>query len=287
MSDPHSVPARSEAAHELLSIIVPVYNEQDNVREIINRLLAVDFVIPREVVAVDDGSTDASARILAELAVEHPDALRVFYSKQNVGKGAALRIGFDRARGSIITVQDADLEYDPRQFNQLLAPLLAGECWVVYGSRYRGGNQVGWLNRLGNGFLSLVTSMLYWSWITDMETCYKVFRRELLDRIQLASTGFEIEPELTVKLLCDALVSIRELPISYQPRTRQSGKKIHYLRDGWIALGWLVRLRLRFMRSGKGPWPIERLRELVSEDQPMRPKPAIMVLPPATLPVDS
>lgn len=245
-----------------LSIIVPVYNEQDSLRQIIERLLEVEFPIEREIVAVDDGSTDSSAAVLAELASEHPDVVRPFYSKQNVGKGAALRIGFAKATGTILTIQDADLEYDPHEFLKLLQPILDGQQQVVYGSRYKGGgNKVSLLNRLGNGFLSTVTSVLYFSWITDMETCYKVFRRDLLDRFELASTGFEIEPELTVKLLCDARVRILELPISYQPRTHMGGKKIHYLWDGLKALRSL--LALRVARGGAGAWPRERLLELV------------------------
>ncbi len=242
---------------EMLSIVVPVFNEERSVRAIVSRLLAVRFPIPFEVIAVDDGSTDRSAALLDELMREHPGVLRACYSGRNVGKGAALRIGFAQARGTILTVQDADEEYRPEEFVDLLSPILARQADVVYGSRYKGGlNRVGFLNRVGNGFLSLVTSLLYGRWITDMETCYKVFRRSVLDSIVLSSTGFEIEPELTVKFI-RAGHRIVELPIHYDPRTKQGGKKIRYFKDGWIALSWLVALRVS--RGGAGPWPIERL----------------------------
>ena len=225
-----------------LSVLVPVYNEQDTVIPILERVLAVEAV--KEVIVVDDGSTDGSAGLLKEFAREHPE-VTVLHHPRNRGKGAAVRTALGRATCEVVVVQDADLEYDPRDLPRLLALIEQGEAEVVYGSRVRGTNPMSYLRYyLGGRLVSLVASLLYGRWLTDEPTCYKMVRRDLLDGIDLEAEGFEFCPELTAKLLRRG-VRYREVPIRYRPRSIAQGKKIR-ARDGLIAV-WTL-LKLRFCR---------------------------------------
>ena len=210
----------------LLSIVVPVYNE----RQTINRVVASLFELPLpvEVIAVDDGSTDGTCAMLTRLNREYPD-LKVLFQESNRGKGAALRRGFSIASGSHLMVQDADLEYDPRDIPTLVEPLATGAADVVFGSRFLERRWVGssLVHRVGNSMLTRASNWMTGWKLTDMETCYKVFRRDLLKGIQLEQNGFGFEVELTAKLARQD-VRVVERPISYNARTWDEGKKI-----GW------------------------------------------------------
>jgi len=224
-----------------LSVVMPVYNERETVLTIVARVLALDFV--QEVIVVDDGSTDGTAELLR--AASFDGRVRVFFHDKNRGKGAALRTGFGHAKGEIVTVQDADLEYDPAEFSELIKPIRAGVADVVYGSRLSGGKpqrvHLFW-HKLGNNFLTFVTNILYNTTLTDMETCYKMFRREVLATIRIASDDFSVEPELTAKICRNKRWRVYELPISYYGRSYAEGKKITW-RHGLTALWTLLKYR--------------------------------------------
>lgn len=222
-----------------LSVIVPVYNERDTVVEAVQRARSVDLPLDRELIVVDDGSTDGTSEILPTLA---DSKVRIVVHPANRGKTAAVRTGLAHATGDLVVVQDADLEYDPEDWSKLLAPVLEGRVRVVYGSRFIGErrNMLVW-STLGNRFLCLVTNLLYRSRLSDVETCYKLFDRRVLDGITLRSERFGFEPEVTAKLL-RAGEPIAEVPISYDGRTRQEGKKISW-RDGVETVRILVRCR--------------------------------------------
>jgi glycosyltransferase involved in cell wall biosynthesis len=225
----------------LLSVVVPVFNERNTVAEIIRRIRAVELPVRLEVVVVDDGSSDGSDKVLGAL---QDSTVRVIRHPGNRGKGAAVRTGIEAAKGDLVLIQDADLEYDPDDWPSLLAPVLKGKARVVYGSRFTGER----LNMLpshwiGNRLLTLVTNLLYKSTLSDMETCYKLFDRAVLDRITIESDRFEFEPEITAKVLMLG-ERIYEVPISYAGRELSEGKKITW-RDGFGALKTLVRYRFR------------------------------------------
>jgi glycosyltransferase involved in cell wall biosynthesis len=225
---------------ELLSIVVPVYNEEATVGPVIDRLLAIELPIPREILVVNDGSTDGTRTVLD--AIPAHDSLRVVHAAANGGKGLAIRIGFEQARGTIVAIQDADLELDPAELASLVTPILAGETPVVYGSRFlRGSAGAPWLTFAANRFLTGLTNVLYGSRLTDMETCYKMMRIELARALQLEASRFDIEPEITAKLL-RAGHRIVELPVRFEPRSRAQGKKIGW-RDGVKAIVVLARHR--------------------------------------------
>ena len=235
-----SSPATDAAAPDtVLSVVVPVYNEAATVADVLGRVLATPLPVQLEVIAVDDGSADGSATILD--GIDDP-RLRVIRHAANAGKGAAIRTGLAAATGDIVVIQDADLEYDPADWAELLPPLLAGEVDVVYGSRFMG-SPVGmqWQNRWANRFLSGLTSVLYRRRLTDMETCYKLIRRSVFTSLDLSADRFDIEPEITAQLLRRG-IEIRELPISYAARSHEDGKKIGY-RDGLAAIRTLIRWR--------------------------------------------
>ena len=224
-----------------ISIIVPIYNEAATIATIVERITNASIDFTKEIILVDDGSTDATCSALAQLAA-HPGVIVKFHDR-NRGKGAALRTGFAAATGDIIVIQDADLEYDPAEYNKLLEPILDGRADVVYGSRFLGGPHRTLLfwHYMGNRFLTMVTNMLANINLSDMETCYKVFRRNVLNDIKLRSNRFGFEPEFTMKI-AKRKFKIYEVPISYSGRDYSEGKKITWV-DGVKALGCLVYFR--------------------------------------------
>lgn len=222
----------------LLSVIMPVYNERETLSEILAQVRVVG--LEKEIVVVDDGSTDGTRDILRE--EEKKGDLKVFYHEANQGKGAAVRTGLEHASGDVIIIQDADLEYDPREYPRLLKPILEGEAEVVYGSRSLVFQEtMFFLQSLGNKIVTLATNLLYGIALSDMETCYKVFRAEVIKSVPLHSRRFEFEPEITAKLLKRGY-RIHEVPISYKGREYHEGKKLTW-RDGITALWTLLKYR--------------------------------------------
>jgi len=227
----------------LLSIIVPVYNEEATIGAVLDRLLGVPFPVPIEIIAVNDGSHDGTRQALDAAAARSP-LITAVHLESNRGKGAALRTGFARSAGAIVAIQDADLELDPAQLPALVAPILEGGADVVYGSRFRGGSsRLPLMSRLGNAGLTMLTNLLYGARLTDMETCYKIMRGDIARGLRLTADRFDIEPEITVNLLRSG-VRILELPVTSLSRSRRAGKKIRW-RDGWHAAALLVRRRFR------------------------------------------
>ncbi len=221
----------------LLSVIIPVYNEAATIREILARVRAVD--IPKELIIVDDGSTDGSREILR---AECSEGTMVIFQPTNMGKGAAFRTGLPHTRGRYVIVQDADLEYDPRDYEKLLKPALEGKAEVVYGSRFIGEHRnMFFPHWVGNKLLTLVTNVLYNTTLSDMETCYKLWKREIIQSISIKSNRFNLEPEVTVKVLKRG-IRIYEVPISYAGREYDEGKKITW-KDGFGALWALLYYR--------------------------------------------
>ena len=234
-----SVPAKLRR----LSIVVPVYNERNTLVEVVRRMRAVELPdgIEREIIVVDDGSTDGSRDVLEQLG---DSTVRVVLHDVNRGKGAALRTGFGHATGEYVLVQDADLEYDPEDWPNLLNPVLRGRARVVYGSRFTGERRnMLLLHWIGNRFLSMTTNVLYNTTLSDMETCYKLLDRDLIEEMDLTSERFDIEPEITAKVLKRG-IRIYEVPISYSGREFDEGKKITW-RDGFAALWTLTKYRFR------------------------------------------
>lgn len=222
-----------------LSVIVPVFNERNTVGEILRRMRAVELPVDLEVVVVDDGSDDGTRAVLAQLG---DSTVRVVLHPHNRGKGAAIRTGLEHVTGDLVLVQDADLEYDPDDWPRLIAPVLRGKAQVVYGSRFTGERRnMLFVHWVGNHFLSLVTNLLYNTTLSDMETCYKLFRRDVIDGIRITSDRFDFEPEVTAKVLRQG-IRIYEVPISYAGREFHEGKKITW-RDGFAALWALCKYR--------------------------------------------
>jgi len=224
-----------------LSIIMSVYNERETLREILSQVQAVDLGgMEKEIVAVDDGSTDGSRDILAEEAAA--GNLKAYFHDRNQGKGAGIRTGIEHAGGDIILIQDADLEYDPRDYPALIRPIVEKRVTVVYGSRFLGPRKamLFW-HMLGNKLLTLTTNILYNTILSDMETCYKCFRADVVKGIPLRSRRFEFEPEITAKVLKRGH-RIFEVPISYYGREYHEGKKISW-RDAPLAFWTLIKYR--------------------------------------------
>jgi glycosyltransferase involved in cell wall biosynthesis len=229
---------RGELKNPLLTIVMPVFNERETIEEIVARVLAVPLRI--ELIAVDDGSSDGTPKILEELQKKH--GFTLLLQPNNQGKGAALRRGFQEATGEIIAIQDADLEYSPEEFPSLIEPICQGYADVVYGSRFLGRHRAFMFSHyLGNRVLTLVTNVLYDTMLSDMETCYKVMRAEVLRGMILRSNRFEIEPELTAKIFKRGY-RVCEMPITYYGRSYHEGKKITW-RDGASALWTLIKYR--------------------------------------------
>ena len=225
-----------------LSILIPVYNEAATVRLLIDRVRAVELPIEKELIVVDDSSTDATPEILKSLSNDDPGVV-VLRHDANRGKGAAIRTALAAATGDLALIQDADLEYDPRDYSALLEPLLDGRADVVYGSRFLGGPHrvLFFWHRAANALFTLMTDILYNVNLTDMGVCYKLFKTELLKSLTLRSDGFGFEPEVTATV-CKRHARIYEVPISYSGRTYQEGKKIRF-KDGFVYLWCLLRYR--------------------------------------------
>jgi glycosyltransferase involved in cell wall biosynthesis len=229
-------------AQDLISIIVPVYNEARTIRTVIDRLLTIDLPADREIIVVNDGSSDATRTVLDSLSGTS-ECLTVLHADENRGKGHAVRLGIGRSRGTVIAIQDADLELDPAQLAGLVAPILRGEADVVYGSRFlEGSSGVPLLSRVANRGLTLVTNLLYGASLTDMETCYKIMRGDVARRLKLTANRFDIEPEITAKLLLGGY-RVAERAVTFSPRSRAAGKKIRW-RDGVHAIRVLVGCRI-------------------------------------------
>ena len=237
---------------ELLSIVVPVYNEVRTVRAVVERLFAIDLPLAREIIVVNDGSTDGTREALDSIGIRQPvtgsrqaaGAIQIIHVDQNAGKGAAIRRGFNQANGTIVAIQDADLELDPQQLSTLVAPILSGAADVVYGSRFLAGRpSAPWLTIAANRALTTTTNVLFGSSITDMETCYKIMRTDVARSLQLDANRFDIEPQITARVLRRGH-RIHELPVKFEPRSRAQGKKIGW-RDGIRAVEVLFKERFR------------------------------------------
>lgn len=222
-----------------LSVIIPVYNEIETIEEILKRVRSVPH--DKEIIVIDDSSTDGTTAWLKERAGED---IKVFFHDENKGKGGALKTGFQQVTGDIVVIQDADLEYDPADYSRIIEPILDGRADVVYGSRFTGGPQrvLFFWHYVGNKFLTLLSNMFTNLNLSDMETCYKVFRADLLEKISVKSNRFGFEPEITAKF-AKLKCRIYEVPISYSGRTYEEGKKITW-RDGLAAFFHIVRFGL-------------------------------------------
>jgi len=227
----------------ILSIIIPVYNEKNTISQLLKKVENVDLgSIKKDIIIVDDGSADGTREVLRKIK-NH----KVFFHNINQGKGSAIRTGLKHANGDIIIIQDADLEYDPNEYPKLLKPILERKTKVVYGSRFLERpllSKERWgipSHYIGNKLLSIVTSLLYQKWISDMETCYKVFTREVLNSITLRAKRFDFEPEITAKILKKGY-KIIEVPIKYKHRSFKEGKKISW-KDGVKAIYYLLKYR--------------------------------------------
>lgn len=227
---------------KILSVVMPVYNEKNTVLKIIDRVLKLDVV--KELIVVDDGSTDGTRELLKSTPLDA--RVNTIFQEKNSGKGSALRTGFSKATGEIVVIQDADMEYDPNEFLEMIKPIEEGFADVVYGSRLSGGKPqrvyMFW-HKVGNGFITFLMNFLFNSTLSDIETCYKMFRKEVIDGIRIRSNDFSVEPELTAKILKNKSLRIYEMPISYYGRSYAEGKKISWI-DGFGAIATILRYRI-------------------------------------------
>jgi len=228
-----------------LSILIPVYNEAATAGEMLQRVLAVSLPgIEREIIIVDDGSTDRTAERIQHASLGFERLVQVYTLPRHAGKGAAIRAGLAHVSGDVVLIQDADLEYDPANYEALLEPILSGRASVVYGSRFLNpANRIPWRSRLARVILTPLANLLYGTRLTDEATAYKVFTTAVLKGVDLECTGFEFCPEVTAKVSKHGY-QIVEVPIAYQPRTKASGKKVRHVRDGLIAIYTLLKYRL-------------------------------------------
>ena len=232
-----------------LSIIIPVYNEERTILRVLNKLVTIKLIqsVERELVIVNDNSTDESEKIILNFKKDNPKTeIQYFKHEKNKGKGAALNTAFSKVTGDIIIIQDADLEYDPEEFNRLLKPILDGFADVVYGSRFKGSNPhraLFFWHTVGNNFLTFLSNMFSNLNLTDMETCYKMIKKEIIQSIEINENRFGIEPEITAKISKIKGVRIYEVGISYYGRTYEEGKKIGW-KDGFRAIYCIVKYNL-------------------------------------------
>lgn len=225
-----------------LSIVIPIYNEAEHLEEILRQINAVEIGMEKELILVDDCSTDGTREILEKLQNSSENTAKIFYHEINRGKGATLRTGFQHITGEITLIQDADLEYDPQDYPKLLEPILVNKADVVYGSRFMGGRQEGLLRSyLANRFLTFLSNLVNGTKLTDMETCYKVIKTDILKDISLCSDRFGFEPEITAKL-AKRKCNIVDVPISYRGRDYHEGKTVSW-KDGVAAIFHILRFR--------------------------------------------
>lgn len=228
-----------------ISIVIPVYNEESTIHAVIDKVISVPLQYEKEIIIVDDCSTDKTKEILQDVIQTNGSALKVIYHNKNKGKGAALKTGFASAGGDIIIIQDADLEYDPVEYPKLIKPILDGKADVVYGSRFSGEGPhriLYFWHYVGNKFLTILSNMFTNLNLSDMETCYKVFRREVLSKIDIKEKGFGFEPEITAKIAKSGC-RVYEVGISYYGRTYTEGKKIKWT-DGIKAFWCIIKYGL-------------------------------------------
>lgn len=224
-----------------LSIVMAVYNERDNIQKVLDKIQNVEIGLEKEIIVIDGCSTDGTKEILEKIK---SDNIKIIFEEKKNGKGAALRIGFKHVTGDIILIQDADLEIDPYEYPFLLKPILENKCAIVYGSRFmKGRGETNIINYFGNRLMTLIANVLFGARLTDIETCYKVFKTEIIHGIEFSCNGFDFDAELTA-LFLKMGKDIKEIPISYMPRDKKEGKKLHWI-SGITTLWAIIKNRMK------------------------------------------